>query len=123
MALDAVVRPDDEHRVVQRLQGPLGLGGEVDVPGRVKQHEVGARPVQIGLLGEDGDAALALHRIGIEMRIPLVHAPLAADGAGTVEQRLGERGLARVDVGDKTDDGLGHGDSDRSGGGAGSFPL
>ena len=111
MPLDAVVRTHDEHRVVEGLQRALRLGGEIDMAGRIEHHEMHARPVEMRLLGKDRDTALALHGIGIEMRVALVHAPLPTDGARAVEHGFRQRGLARVDVGDETDDGMGHGDS------------
>ena len=54
--------------------------------------------VEQGLLREDGDAAPPLHGVGVEEGIAVVHTAEVTQRTGTVEHRLGERGLAGIDV-------------------------
>ena len=51
-----------------------------------------------GVLGEDGDPALFLEVVRVHDA--LVHLLVGADGAGLAEERVDERGLPVVDVGD-----------------------
>lgn len=48
------------------------------------------------LVREDRDASRLLQGIGVQKRIAVIYSPQFADLTGTVEQRLGQRGLARV---------------------------
>ena len=54
-----------------------------------------------GVLGQDGDAALALEVVVVHH--PLGHPLVRAEGAALVQQRVDQRGLAVVDVGDDGD--------------------
>ena len=54
-----------------------------------------------GVLGEDGDAALALE-VGV-VHHPVGHLLIGAERAALPEQRVDERGLAVVDVRDDRD--------------------
>ena len=54
-----------------------------------------------GVLGQDGDAALALQIVRVHD--PLVDLLVGADGAGLLEEGVDERGLAVVDVRDDRD--------------------
>ena len=74
MALHAVRAADDEHGVVEHLKRALHLGGEIDMAGRVEQCDVRVAAVQHRLLGEDGDAALALKRFGIQKGVAVIDA-------------------------------------------------
>lgn len=47
-------------------------------------------------LGEDGDAALPFHGVRVEEGVAVVDAAEFAYLAGSVQQRLRQRGLARV---------------------------
>ena len=60
------------------------------------------------LLGEDGDAPLPLHGVRVQKGIPVVHPSQAPQGAALIEQRLGQRGLPRVHMGQYSDDQLLH---------------
>ena len=79
---------------------PLDLGGEIDVAGRVDQVDGVAQPLERDARGVDGDAALLLFRVVVGLGRALVDAAELVLGAGVVEQVLGGRGLAGVDVGD-----------------------
>lgn len=111
MALHPVVGAHNKHRIVQRLQRALRLRREVDVARSVEQHYVRTRPIQRGLLRKNRDTALAFHGVRVEVRIALVHAPLPANCPRSIQKGLRQRSFARIDVGDKTYHGLGHGRS------------
>ena len=54
-----------------------------------------------GVLGQDGDAALALELVAVHRA--LGDALVGAERAALVQQRVDQRGLAVVDVGDDGD--------------------
>ena len=108
VALHAIVGAHHQDRRVECGHGALRLRGEVHVAGRVHEREANSLPVELGLRREDRDAALALHRVGVEVGAAVVHAPRGADGARGGEHGLRERGLARVHVGEKPNHRLPH---------------
>ena len=91
-------RVHEQHDAVDHRQRPLDLAAEVGVARRVHDVDQDVPVVHGRVLGHDGDAALALevdvvhHAIG-DLLIGAVHPAL-------LEQRVHERGLAVVDVGD-----------------------
>ena len=102
LRLDALRGVDDEERALASRKRARHLVGEVDVPRRVHEVEdVGfsvLRPVlEPHRLGLDGDAALALDVHRIEHLLD--HVALR-DRAGRLDQPVGERRLAVVDVSD-----------------------
>ena len=99
MRLHAVRAADDEHGVVEHLQGALGFGGKIDMAGRVQQGDRSVRQGKDGLLGKDGDAALPFEREGIEKGVAVIDAAQLFYRAGLVQHRLGKRGFARVNMG------------------------
>ena len=105
MALDPVRRADDEDGHVHHPDGPLRFAGKVRVAGRIQEGEIEVPVGKNGLLGKDGDAPFLFLGVGIQPGVPVVHPPLAAQGAGDKEQGFGQGGLARVHMGDETDDG------------------
>ena len=97
LRLDPLRRVDDEHRALARLQRARDLVGEVDVPGRVDQVQLVALPHHADGLRLDRDPALALEIHRVEQLL----AHLAAgDGFGDLEDAVGQRRLAVVDVRD-----------------------
>ena len=97
LRLDPLRRVDDQQRALARLQRPRDLVGEVDVPGRVDQVQLVALPHHADGLRLDRDPALALELHRVEQLL----AHLAAgDGLGDLEDAVGERRLAVVDVRD-----------------------
>ena len=98
MPLDAIVCAHDEDCAVQGGERALGLRGEVHVARRVHERDGLPLVLELGLCGEDRDAALALHGVRVEMRAPAVNSSKRAGAARIVEHGLGERGLARVNV-------------------------
>ncbi len=101
LGLDTLRRIDDQQRPLTRLERPRDLVAEVHMPGGVDEvehvllavvhmhHRDGRRL--------DGDAALAFE----VHRIELLGLGLAiGDGVGGLEEPVGERGLAVVDMRD-----------------------
>ena len=86
-----------QHRVHHR-QHALDLAAEVGVPGRVDDVDAVAVPEDGGVLGEDGDAALALQRVRVHHALGRDLA--GVERAGLPEQLVDQRGLAVVDMGD-----------------------
>jgi small GTP-binding protein len=96
-------RVEDGDRAVENAQAALDLNGKVHVPGRI--DDVDAMVAPLGGRGRrrDGDAALLLLRHPVHRRGALVHLAHLVGAAGVVEDPLGRRGLARVDVGHDPD--------------------
>ena len=97
----ALGRIDQQQHAVDHGQRPLDLAAEVGVAGRVDDVELHVAVPDRGVLGEDGDALLALeiHRV----HHALVDVLIGAEGAVLPQHRVDERGLAMVDVGDDGD--------------------
>ena len=102
LGLDALGRVDDEDRALAGLEAVADLVGEVDVAGRVDEVQavdqaVLGRVLEAGGAGLDRDALLALevHRIEDLAR----HLP-GVDRVRHLQQPVGQRRLAVVDVGD-----------------------
>ena len=113
LRFDALRGVDQQQRALARRQRPRHLVAEVDVAGRVDQVEdvglaVLGGVVQPHRVGLDRDAALALEVHAVEhLRRHLAH----LQGAGDLEEAIGQRRLAVVDVRDDreiTDVGLIH---------------
>ena len=86
VALYAVSAGDHQHGAVQHLQRPLHFGGKIHMAGGVQQRHPGISQFQHRLLGENGDAPLPLHGVGIQKSVLMVHPAQAADGPGAVQQ-------------------------------------
>ena len=102
LGLDALGGVDDEQRALARGEGARDLVGEVDVAGRVDEVQLVGLAVAGGVedadgLGLDGDPALALEVHGVEQLG--AHRP-GVDGVRDLEDAIGQRRLAVVDVGD-----------------------
>ncbi len=102
LRLDALRHVDDQQRALDGAHRPADLVGEVDMAGRVDQVQRVALAVARGVeqphgLRLDRDAALALDVHGIEHL--LLHLALG-HGAGRLDQPVGQRRLAVVDVRD-----------------------
>ncbi len=84
VGLYAVQAADDQNGVVQHLQDPLRLGGEVHVPRRIEQ---GHRQIPVPhrrLACKDRDAPGALELVIVHGSVAVVHAALAFDAAGAI---------------------------------------
>ena len=102
LGLDALAGVDDQQRALARRQAAGDLVAEVHVAGGVDQVElvglpVGGRVEDADRLRLDRDPALALEIHRVEDLLP--HVPLG-DRAGQLEDAIGQRRLAMVDVGD-----------------------
>ena len=97
LRLDALRGVDDEQSAFARLQAARHLVGEVDVAGRVDQVELVALPGDAHGLRLDRDSTLALEIHRIEQ---LVAHLARGDRLGELEDAIGERRLAVVDVRD-----------------------
>ena len=94
-------RVDKQEDAVDHRQPALDLAAEIGVSGRVDDVQLHVADADGGVLGEDRDPLLALE-------IERVHDALGdvlvlAERAGLPEQRVDERRLAVVDMGDDRD--------------------
>ena len=96
MALHAIRAGDHKNRVIKHTQHTFGFGCEIHVPRRIQQGQAQVAVFHQCLVRENRDASRLLQGIGVQKRIAVIYSPQFADLTGTVEQRLGQRGLARV---------------------------
>jgi hypothetical protein len=101
--LHAGHRVEDGDRAVEDAQRALHLHGEVDVSGRVDDVDPVVPPAAGRGRRGDRDAALLLLDHPVHGGGTLVHLTDLVVAAGVVEDALGCRGLARVDVGHDPD--------------------
>ena len=97
----AVHRIDQQQHGVDHRQHALDLAAEVGVPGRVDDVDAVLAPADRRVLGEDGDAALALEVVRVHDAIG--HDLARVERVRLLEQLVDQRGLAVVDVGDDRD--------------------
>ena len=102
LRFDALARVHDQQRAFAGGKRARDFVGKIHVAGRVDQVQavfvaVARRVVQADAFGLDGDAALALEVHGVEHLRG--HFALA-ERAGQLEQAVGQRGFAVVDVRD-----------------------
>ncbi len=103
LRLDAGDRVEQRDGAVEHAQRALDLDGEVDVAGRVDDVDPVALPLAGGRRRGDRDAALLLLLHPVHRRGALVDLSHLVGAAGVIEDALGRRGLARVDVGHDPD--------------------
>ena len=102
LGFDALRGIDDQQRAFAGGQRARDFVGKVDVAGRVDQVELVGLAVLRGVhhadgVGLDGDAALALEIHGVEhLRLHFAR----GQRSGELQQAVGERGFAMVDVRD-----------------------
>ena len=97
LRLDALRGVDDQQRALAGLQRARDLVREVDVPRRVDQVELVALPVHADGLRLDRDSPLALELHRVEH---LVAHLTFGHRVGELQDAVGKRRLAVVDVGD-----------------------
>ena len=102
LGLHALGGIDDKQGAFARGEGAGNFVGEVDVAGGVDEVEFVGFPVARGVghgdgMGLDGDAALALEVHVVEQLVALV---ALGDGAGQLEEAVGQGGFSVVDVRD-----------------------
>ena len=101
LCLDALARVDDQQRALAGRERAAHLVAEVNVAGRVDQVEVVGAAVARGVLQRGGlrldrDAAFALDVHRVEHL--LLHLAIA-EAAAALDQTIGQRALAVIDVG------------------------
>ena len=99
LRLHALVAVEHAHGAVEHAQRALHLDGEVDVARRVDDVEALAGPEAGGGGRRDGDAALLLLLHVVHGRGAVVHLADLVGLARVVEDPLGRRRLAGIDVG------------------------
>ena len=103
LGLDAGDRVEDGDRAVEDAQASLHLDGKVHVAGRIDNVDAKIAPRRRRRRRRDRDAALLLLRHPVHRRRALVDLAHLVGAAGVVEDPLGRRRLARVDVGHDPD--------------------
>ena len=92
---------DQQHDAIDHLQRALDLSAEIAVAGRVHDVDLEVVVKHGGVLGEDGDAALAFEIVGVH---DAVHQLLVgAKYAALAQHGVNQRGLSVIDVGDDGD--------------------
>ncbi len=103
LRLDAGDRVEDGDRAVEDAEAALHLDRKVHVPGRIDDVDAEVAPERRRGSRRDRDAALLLLLHPVHRRGALVNLAHLVSAAGVVEDPLGRRGLARVDVGHDPD--------------------
>ena len=98
LRLDALVGVEQRYRAVEHAQGALDLDGEIDVARRVDDVDALVVPVSSGRGRRDGDAALLLLLHPVHGGSAVMHLADLVALAGVIEDALGGRGLAGVDM-------------------------
>ena len=96
-----VHRIDQQQHAVDHGEHALDLAAEIGVARRVDDVDAIVAPGDRGVLGENGDAALALQLVRVHD--PLLHVLARIERAGLAQQLIDERGLAVIDVRDDGD--------------------
>ena len=91
-------RIDQQHDAIDHRQDALDLAAEIGMARRVDDIDADAVPLDAGAFGQDGDAALALQIVGVHGAVG--HLLVLAHRTGLAQQRVHQRGLAMVDMGD-----------------------
>ena len=99
LRLHALIGIEHADRAVEHAQRALDLDGEIDVAGGVDDVETLAVPDGGRGGRRDGDAALLLLLHQVHGRGAFVHLADLVGLAGVIENPLGRRGLAGIDVG------------------------
>ena len=103
LRLDAGDRVEQRDRAVEHAQRALDLDREVDVAGRVDDVDPVVGPLAGGRGRRDRDAALLLLLHPVHRGGALVDLAHLVGATGVVQDALGRRRLARVDVGHDPD--------------------
>ncbi len=103
LGLHARDRVEDGDGAVEDAQAALDLDRKVHVPGRIDDVDPIVAPERRRRGRRDRDAALLLLGHPVHRRGALVHLAHLVGAAGVVEDPLGRRRLARVDVGHDPD--------------------
>ena len=93
-------RAENPHRAIQHTQRALHLDGEVHMPGRINEIDLGVAPSASNRGGSNGNPALAFLNHPVRHRIAIVHIPKTMRHPSVKEDALGRRRLARINMGD-----------------------
>ena len=96
-------RVEQRDSTVEHAQRTLHLDGEVDVAGRVDDVDAVVVPLARGRGGRDRDPTLLLLLHPVHRRGAFVHLAELVGLAGVVEDALGRRRLARINMGHDPD--------------------
>ncbi len=103
LRLDARDGVEDGDGAVEHAQAALHLDRKVHVAGRIDNVDAKVAPGRCRRSRRDRDAALLLLRHPVHRRGALVHLAHLVGATRVIEDPLGRRGLARVDVGHDPD--------------------
>ena len=103
LRLDARDGVEDGDGAVEDAQAPLHLDGEVHVPGRIDDVDAMVAPERRRRSRRDRDAPLLLLGHPVHRGRALVDLAHLVGATRVVEDPLGRRGLARIDVGHDPD--------------------
>ena len=98
LRLDALIGVEQGDGAVEHAQGALDFDGEIDVARRVDDVDALVVPIGGGRGRSDGDAALLLLLHPVHGGSAVMHLAELVALAGIVEDALGRRGLAGVDM-------------------------
>ena len=90
------MRVDQQHHAVDHRQRALDFTAEVGVTGRVENVDVGAFPADGTVLGQNGNAALALD--GIVVHDGVDHLFMLGKSAGLAQKLIDHGGFTVVNV-------------------------
>ena len=102
VALHAVGAAYHQHRVVQHRESALHLAGKIHMAGGIQQGDLRIGQAEHRLLGEDGDAPLPLHGVGIQKGVLVIHTAQLFQASGPIQQCFGQGGFTRVHMGQQT---------------------
>ena len=97
----ALRRVNQQQRAIGHLEHALHLAAKVGVARGVDDVDLDALVLDGDVLGQDGDASLTLLVIGVKHA--LLDLLVLAEGVGSLEHLVNQRGLAVVDVGNDCD--------------------
>ena len=92
---------DEQDNAVDHLEDTLDLSAEVGVARGIDNVDLGVAVADGGVLGKDGDAALALKVVGVHDAVDDLL--IFTVDAALLEHLVDKRGLAVVDVRDNGD--------------------
>ena len=98
LRLHTLIGVEQRYRAVEHAQAALDLDGEIHVAGRVDDVDALVVPISGRRGGRDGDAALLLLLHPIHGGSAVMHFADLVALAGVIEDALGGRGLAGVDM-------------------------
>src|SRR5207253_1141197 len=99
LCLNPLLGVENHDAAVQHAQRAFDLRSEIDVAGRVDEVDGAIAPGERNAGAIDGDAAFLLLLVVVGLSGAGVDGAQAVRGGGVIEDVLGGRGLAGVDVG------------------------